>query len=150
MNFADLEQVADRELRYLEELWIGYSVADSAAITFNQKIWRIGIAVSQLKDVLRFNRGLAPADELFGELKHNCLQSDVLYRFVMRANWGQRHDCGSIEVLSAVECATEEGDLRVGALSADRLLDIADFIGVAEWDLEEFFIEPKVFTPEAA
>lgn len=57
MNFADLEQVTDRELRYLEELRLGHPVVDSAAITFSQKIWRIGISVAEMKGVLRFNRG---------------------------------------------------------------------------------------------
>ena len=150
MNFADLEQVADRELRYLEELRLGRPVVDSAAITFNQKIQRIGVSVSHLKDILRFNRGSAPADELFGELKHNCIQADALYRYVMHANWGRRRDNGSIEILAAGECVREESNECVGALTADHLLDIADFIGLAEWDLEDFFFEPKVFTPEAA
>jgi hypothetical protein len=150
MNFADLEEVADRELRYLEELWLGHPVVDSATITFNQKIQRIGISVSKLKDILLFNRGSAPADELFGELKHNCIQADALYRQVMTARWGRRYDNGAIEVQAKDHLSGEEGDSLTGALTADQLLDVADFIGLAEWDLEEFFIEPEVFTPEAA
>ena len=153
MNFADLDEVADRELRYLAELRLGHPVVDSAVVTFSQKIWRIGIFVAQLEGVLQFN-SWAPANELFGELKHNCLQADALYRQVMTARWGRRCDrrCdnGAIEVERKDCLEGKESGLLLGAITADQLLDIADFIGLAEWDLEEFFIEPEEFTPEAA
>jgi hypothetical protein len=150
MNFSDLEHTVGRFVRYLTGLQPGRPTIDPVSLSFGRKVDLLASTVSELKDVLPFNTGPAPADEFFGELEHNCIQADALYRQIMGARWGGRRENGAIEMLGSDNSAGEQNEQSIGALNAHQLLDIADFICCVEMELDQFFLCPEAFIPEAA
>jgi hypothetical protein len=150
MNFSDLEHTVDRFFHYLAGLQPGRAIISPATLSFRQKVDLLASTVSELKDVLGFNTGPAPTDEFFGELKHNCIQADALYREIMGARWGGRRANGAIEVLGSHNPTSEQKHPPMGILDASKLLDIGDFICYAEYELEEFFLDPEILISESA
>ena len=150
MNFSRLDHAVDQFIRSLRGLQRGCPIIDLARLSFKRKVDLLASTVSDLNDVLPFNAGPAPTDEFFGELKHNCLQADALYRQIMGAAWGYRRENGAVEVLGPDNAASELNKRSIGTLDAHQLLDIADFICLVEMELDEFFLDAEMFTPEAA
>ena len=150
MRFSQLDHMVDQFTRDIVGLQRGRPIIDVAMLSFKRKIVLLASTVSDLKDVLPFNTGPAPTDEFFGELKHNCLQADALYRQIMGAAWGYRRENGAVDVLGPDNAASELNKRSIGTLDAHQLLDIADFICLVEMELDEFFLDAELFTPEAA
>ena len=150
MNFSDLEHTVDRFIWHLVSLLPRRPAAETSTLSFRGKVDLLASTVSELKDVLCFNTGPAQADEFFGELKHNCIQADALYREVSGAKWGYRRASGVVEMLDSENPNSDVNSPPVGALDAHRLLDIADFICNVECELEEFFLDPGILIPESA
>jgi hypothetical protein len=80
----------------------------------------------------------------------SSLQADALYRTVMGFNWCRRHEDGAVEAQEVDLTGPEASSQTLGALNPHRLLDIADFIGVVELDLEEFIMDLDAWVPQAS
>lgn len=150
MNFSDLEHTVDRFVWQLVRLLPRRPATEPSRLSFRGKVDLLASTVSELKDVLRFNAGPAPSDEFFAEIKHNCLQAHALYREIAGAKWGYRRARGIVEILDREDPTSDLSSQPLGALDADKLLDIADFFSVLDMELEEFFLDSEVLTPEAA
>ena len=71
----------------------------------------------------------------------NLLRAGELYRQMMSTFWRYERATRAVDQL-VTKCPANGPNVQpAGALNADRLLDIGDFIGVAEWNIDEFFQE---------
>ena len=141
MSFSELEYVIDRVIAYLAELRRDEPTADLTELSFKRKVDLLASGFSEL------NSGCAPfadrADrkEVIRQLMCNLRQAGELYHQIMSTICGYEGRSRAVDQLFP-KCPTNGPKVRPGgALTADRLLDIGDFIGVAEWDLDELFRE---------
>ena len=150
MNFADLEHTVDHLISPLTRIQPGRMIVAPATMSFKQKIDLMASTVSKLKEVLSFNTGPAPTHEVFGELRHICVQADALYREIIGARWGCRGENCVFEILGSHSPTSDQNEEPLGALDAHKLLDIADFIYLVQNEIETFFLEPEILVPESA
>ena len=142
MNFSELEYVIDRVVAYLSGLRRDEPTADLTELSFKRKV--VDLLARGFSEL---NSGCAPfadradRNEAVRQLMCKLRQAGELYRQIMSTICGYEGTTRAVDQL-APKCPTNGPKVQPGgALTADRLLDIGDFIGVAEWDLDEFFRE---------